>query len=193
MSIELVTAPSAEPIELADAKSHLYVIGEDYDVYVESLIAAARVVCEARTHQTLMTTTWRQGLDCWPSCGVIELYRPPLQSVESITYVDDSGVEQTLDDSLYTVDTASMPGRVLRAYGATWPSIRTEGVARPITIEFVAGYATADDIPAPFKHAMKLLIGNWFEYRESVSEKSPGPVPMSVATLLASVDHGHYP
>ncbi len=194
MSLELVTAPTDEPITLDEAKAHVFVLNGDYDEYINSLITAARVVCETKARQTLVTTTWRQRLPCWPSCGVIELLRPPLVSVTSVTYVDENGATQTLAGANYTTDVNSKPGRILRAYGATWPSLRYEGVAAPVTIQFVAGYGDAADVPSPFKHAMKLLIGHWFKQREEVNIGSiVNEVPMAAEALLSTVSHGSYP
>lgn len=194
VSLELVTAPTEEPITLDEAKAHVFVINGDYDEYINSLITAARVVCETKTHQTLLATTWRQRLSCWPSCGVIELYRPPLVSVTSVTYVDENGDTQTLSGASYAVDVNSKPGRILRGYGVTWPSLRYEGVAAPVTIQYVAGYANVAAVPAPFKQAMKLLIGHWFKQREEINIGNiVNTVPMAADALLASVSHGSYP
>jgi uncharacterized phiE125 gp8 family phage protein len=194
VSLELVTAPTEEPITLDEAKAHVFVLNGDYDEYIRSLITAAMVVCETKARQTLLATTWRQRLPCWPACGVIELLRPPLVSVTSVSYVDENGTTQTLAGANYTVDVNSKPGRILRGYGVTWPSLRAEGVAAPVTIEYVAGYANIAAVPAPFKHAMKLLIGHWFKQREEVNIGNiANTVPMAADALIASVSHGSYP
>lgn len=194
MSIELVTPSPTLPIELSEAKSHLAVSHGDDDLYIRSLIETAREWVESYARQTLLTTTWKQRLDRWPACGVIELYRPPLVSVTAITYINDSGSPATLAGSQYEVDIYSKPGRVLRAYGVTWPSLRCEGVAAPITIEYVAGRASVAAIPAPFKHAIKMLIGHWYENREEVNVGNiVTPMPSAARLLLDSVSHGSYP
>jgi uncharacterized phiE125 gp8 family phage protein len=193
VSLELVTAPTLEIVTLAEAKDHLFVLNEDYDAYIQTLLAAAQEWVGVRLRQSLVTTTWRQRLDCWPACGVIELYRPPLASVTSVKYYNDAGTEVTWSSANYTVDTTSMPGRILRGYGVTWPTLRYEGVASPITIEYVAGRATVAEVPAVVKHALKLLVGHWFKQREEVSATSVNQVPVAVESLLAKAAHGSYP
>lgn len=194
MSLELVTAPTLEVVTLDEAKSHLFVIDGSYDEYIRTLIEAAREYVESYSRQSLVSTTWRQRLCGWPANGIIELYRPPLQSVTSVQYVDESGTTQTFSSGSYAVDTASFPGRILRGYGVTWPSLRYEGVAHPVTVNFVAGRSTVESVPSPFKHAMKLLIGWWFKQREEVNVGNiANKVPVAARALLDAVSYGSYP
>ena len=113
--------------------------------------------------------------------------RPPLQSVTSITYVDDAGDTQTLSSSLYQVDTKSQPGRIIPAYGESWPTVRSNTL-NAVTVNFVAGYGDdPEDVPAGLRHAVKFLCGHWFEQRETVvigNGITIETVPMAVDALL---------
>ena len=193
MALTLVTAPTLDPVPLADLKHHLQVLSADEDSYITALGRAATEWCEVYSRQTIYTTTLRQTFPCWPADGVIELYRPPLASVTSVQYVDGDGATQTLATSQYVVDTDSKPGRVLRGYGITWPTIRTQGVAAPVTVVFVAGHTTVDLVPESFKHAIKLIVGHWFENRESTTSKNLKDAPQAAKALLSGVTHGAYP
>jgi uncharacterized phiE125 gp8 family phage protein len=55
-----------------------------------------------------------------------------------------------------------------------------------VTVTYVAGYGPAgDDVPAAIRHAMLLLIGHWYEHRESVVVGgNPVQVPLAVQALL---------
>ena len=67
------------------------------------------------------------------------------------------------------------------------PSWPTNLQSRPdaVGVEFVAGYGDAPaDVPAPIRQAMRLLIGAWYENRESTA------IGVSVAELPASVNVG---
>jgi hypothetical protein len=64
----------------------------------------------------------------------------PVQSVDSVTYVDGSGDTQTLDPSLYESDTISEPGRVCPVWGGSWPYARQQ--PNSVQVTFTAGYAT---------------------------------------------------
>lgn len=193
MALKLVTAPASEPLSLQEAKDHLRVWDDADDAYVKTLIPAARVWCETVLHRSLVTTSWRQTFSGLPACGVIELSRPPLIEVTAFQYIDADGVQQDMDESLYTVDSDSEPGRIVRGYGQSWPIVRTSGVAAPVTVEFNAGYGDAGGVPDAIKAAMKLAIGHWYENREMVAQGSRSVVPMAAESLLAACSWGDYP
>ncbi len=163
MALALITAPAAEPVTLAEAKDHLRLASADDNGYVTALITVAREQVEAFTRRALVTQTWDLSLDAFPA--VIEVPLPPLQSVGSVTYVDDAGTTQTLDASKYTVDAASQPGRIVPAWGETWPA--TRAVPNAVTVRFTAGYGDAgSDVPRPIRQAMLVAIADLYEHRE---------------------------
>lgn len=173
MRIKLVTPPASEPVSLDEAKSQLRVDGDDENDFITGLITAAREHVEQTARRSLITQTWRLNLDAWP-CGPstgsgrgdeIELPKPPLQSVTSVVYKDSVGAQTTLSTAAYIVDTDSEPGRIVLAYGQSWPSL-TLYPANPIQITYVTGYGAAADVPAWAKQAIKLIIGHWYENRE---------------------------
>jgi uncharacterized phiE125 gp8 family phage protein len=168
MALTLVTAPAAEPLSATEAKDHLREDGTGQDSLITSLIVAARQYGETVTRRAWVTQTWDLKLDGFPACGVIDVPLPPLQSVTSVTYLDESGVSQTLSAGSYTVDIAGEPGRIVRAYGAAWPTTRY-GTPSAVTVRFVAGYGLAVAVPDVLKHAMRLMIGHWYANRENVA------------------------
>ena len=167
MPLKRTVPPTTEPVTLAMAKAHLRVDDNEEDPLIAQVIEAAREWCEDFQRRSFCSQTWRLTLDEFPSCDVIELPRPPLASVSSITYVDSDGATQTLSSGDYTVDTDSEPGRVILGYDESWPS--TRDVPNAVTITYVAGYGANDSfVPAKVKQAMLLLIGHWFENREDI-------------------------
>ncbi len=162
-SIYEVTPPAAEPITLADAKEHLRVSHSADDDYITALTITARRWCEGLTRRQLVQATLEYTLDGFPARGEIEIPRPPLVSVTSIKYTDTDGSEATWSSSLYTVDARSTPGRIYPAYGQTYPQTRAEPNA--VRILFVAGYS---ETPADLVHAMKTVIGHWYQHRSAV-------------------------
>lgn len=167
MALVLVQAPSVEPITLTEAKLHLRVDVADDDAFILSLITAARQWCEGFQCRAYITQTWQLWLDNWPEGGEIRIPKPPLQSVSSIKYYGADGAEYVMPSADYLVDTKSEPGRVVLGYGKSWPSITLRPVGA-IVIEFVAGYGTASSVPEKVKQAIKLLVGHWYAYRETV-------------------------
>ena len=109
---------------------------------------------------------------------------PPVLSVTSIKYLDTAGVQQTLDSSLYLVDTVACC--VVPAYGQSWPSLYP--VSQPVTVRISCGYgATAASVPGTIKSAMLLLIAHWYENREAAQGSSMAvtSIPIGVDALLA--------
>ena len=142
-----------EPLDLATVKEVLRFTSTSENTIIEGWIAAARDLFETMTNRQLITATRVYGLDGFPTLGVIELPRPPLQSVTSVVY--DDGTEQTFDESSYTVipsgtDPAAPRGRIVLPIGGTWPSITA--APRSVRITYTAGYAERhDDIPQMIK------------------------------------------
>lgn len=143
MSLQLYTPPAAEPINRTEAKLHARIDGTDEDAMVDALIRAAREYVEAVTGRQLVAATYKLRRNSLPS--VIELPRPPLIGVTSVTYADTAGTTQTAASTYYDVDTHRMPPCLRLKYGQSWPT--TRGHTDDVIITYVAGYAarvTAD-------------------------------------------------
>lgn len=162
------SAPSVEPVSLADMKTHLRVdLAADNDL-ITSQIKAARFAVEGFLRRQLITATWKYYLDKFP--GTILLPRPPLQSISSITYTDSAGDTQTLSSSVYDVDTDSIVGRVVEAYGQAWPTTRED--INVVCVTFVAGYGdAATDVPDNIISGVKLLVTDLYEHRGAQAER----------------------
>lgn len=182
MNLVLVTPPSLEPVTLTDVKIHCDIVRTDQDAMLTTFIAAARKVAELLQRRALLTSTWEVSFEACDVRSVVRLPKAPLQSVVSITYRDQAGSLQTLDSSAYEVVTGT-PGRVYARDGAGWPAFASEPGA--MTVRFVAGYATPDDVPASTKLGMLLLIGHWYEHREAASElQGVGEIPWGARALF---------
>lgn len=185
MILKQTVAPAVEPVTVAEMKRHLRVDIDDDDGFIEGLIAAGRDYLEKVAWRAFITQTWRLSLDGWPAGDEIELPRPPLQSVTSIVYTDSDNNATTWAASNYIVDTDSEPGRVVLAYGASWPGV-TLRPANPIQITYVAGYG--DDgsaVPVSYQQALKLLVGHWYENREAtIAGTIAREIPLAVDSLL---------
>lgn len=186
MKLTLVTAPTAEPISVTEAKSHLRVDISADDTLIGTYITAARQYAEQHLWRALVTQTWDLVLDYWPMGSRIEIPWPPLQSVTSVTYTDDNGDTSTYSSANYIVDTYGEPGGIVLKSTASWPSATLQEV-NAVKVRFVAGYGAASAVPEPIKSAIKLLVGTLYENREDV-QNAPGIVvtslPFGVQSLL---------
>lgn len=180
------------------------------DPLVRSLIVAGREFAERFQGRALVTQQWRLTLDGFPSLyryapqlaalwelesglsaalcfdphrEVIRLPKPPLLSVDAITYVDETGATQTLDPSQYIVDATELRGEISRAYGTQWPATRRQPGA--VSVLFTCGYGAAADVPEMTKQAIKLLVSHWYMNREAfVEARFALEVPFAVDSLL---------
>lgn len=167
MGLSLVTAPGIEPISLVEAKASLKIDSDDENEPLDALIRATRFRCESITGRQLNTATWELGLPQFPCEYVIEIPKPPLLSIVSISYVDTAGATQVWDSSNYQVDAPAGPfaafGRIQPAYGVSWPTTRGDTV-NAVLVRFTAGYgATAASVPADIRYAMRLLLNAWYD------------------------------
>jgi len=176
MLVNVVTPPASEPISLAELKGHLRVLHDTEDVYLDTLIAAARMHLEETSGAAIATRTLDGFLSGFPRGGIV-LPQPPLQSVVSIKYRDHDGATQTLAPERYHVETVQRPGRIHLLSG-NWPSTQVHPHA--VEVRFVAGF---DAIPADFKHAMKLLCGHWYFNRELAGDGRSN-APFAVEALV---------
>lgn len=173
MAIRLITPPAAEPVTLAQAKSHLRVDHTNDDALISSLIVASRGYCENFTARAFITQTWELVIDEFPA-NEIMIPLPPLQSVVSISYDDPAALETVISSSSYAVDTVSQPGWVLPPANVGWPS--TFDSINTVRIRFIAGYAPgttspvdlAENVPQSIKAAILLYVGQLYENRENV-------------------------
>ena len=187
MGLSQSTAPTIEPVSLAEAKLHARIDGDDDNALVSLWISAARRYCETATGRQLINASWTWKLPYFPASSEFAVPKPSLSSVTSIAYIDTAGSSQTLSSStVYEVDTTSEPGRIALRYGQTWPGTRSD--INAVTVIFVAGYGDAKtDVPETFRQAILLLVSHWNEHREAATElQMVKEVPMAVKSLLHS-------
>lgn len=186
MGLSTISGPAQEPMSLAEAKDHLRETGADQDGLIAGYILSAREYVENATHRKMITQTLDFTIDhywpCWAYRYRIDLPIAPVASITSISYVDTTGATQTLAaDQYVAVLTGSVP-YIEPAYGVTWPQVRCQGAA--ITVRFVAG-GTLSQVPNPLMQAMRMLIGHWYNVRESVGAVTTSEIPMGVEALMS--------
>lgn len=186
----LVTPPAAEPITLTEAKAHLNVTSSTLDTYITGLITTVRRSIERYLNRAILTQTWKVYADCWKSEMVIPY--PRLQSVTHVKYYDINGTQQTLATDQYWVVASDEPGRIVRREDVTYPELQ-HGRPDAIEIQYVAGWlATAASpdfgvIPDEIKHAMKVMLTNYFEHKgDVVLGNVVHKIPQHVTDLIHS-------
>ena len=146
MPTRLITPPAALPVSLAEAKLNLRIDGNEQDTMIEAWLHGITAHAEHVTGRSFINQTWRVTLDAFPDA--IEL-PVPVSSV-TVKYLDESGVENTLDPADYLVDSASEPGYAVPNIGKSWPT--TYDRINAVNVDVVAGYgATEASVPNGIK------------------------------------------
>lgn len=197
-------APNSEPVDLTQARTHLG-IDEDFtddDAYITALIKAARRLCEGYSGLSFITQVRQMKLDAFPCYTIGSSYfsrrKPndsiivpygPVQSIDSIKYLDSDGVEQTLDPALYRADTHSELARIFPSPGAgSWPATSQEPNA--VTIEYTAGHddVSGDYVPEEAKQAILLQVGTLYQNRQDeVTGTSVNMISWNSKALLDNI------
>lgn len=189
--LTLVTAPTVEPISVAEAKKQCEIADAvtHHDSAFGSLITAARQFIERTLNRQLCTATWDLKLDRFP-CGTYDAILVPLAplvSVTAITYLDSAGTSTTWTSTNYRVSTSREPGRIVPVVGQTYPT--TYNTTDAVTVRFVAGYGVASTVPTGIKQAILLLVTHWFENRSPVGSVG-SEIAFSLQALLHSYNFG---
>jgi len=193
--LELLEAPTTEPISLEEAMAHLRVGTPEDAAQIMGTVAAARDIVETRTGQTLCPTRYRLYLPHWPRTRYTPLPKPPLLSVEAITYLPRGSVGgvvppgqprsryQPLAKGLYGVDSlAPHQRRMLRtAPPAQMPPVR-EDEQKAIAIDFTAGASSAAEVPPALRRALLMLLRDLYD---QVSEVNPAIESLLVSQRVA--------
>lgn len=176
------TPPAEEPVSLAEARAQLHVdVGDtDFDTEFTIYIKAAREHAEEITGTKFITQTVLMQADSF--CALKRLPMAPLQSIESITYLDSDGAEQTLDPAVYRAVLADMRPSIQLKVGQSWPGLQCTPDAVRVTA--IAGYGDAAAVPAKAKQAMLLMVGDWNRNREDSAPVELESIPHGARALL---------
>lgn len=173
MATKIITAPTFEPLSVADVSEYLRLDDSPTDtLLISALITAARQHLENYLNRFIAEQTVELALTGWKD--KIEL-SAPLQSVTSIKYLDENGAEQTLASNQYIVDTYSEPAAIYPAYNVTFPNLYDQ--ENNVKIRYVVGFTSggspdSNPLPDPLKFAMMLIIGDLYANREASGEKA---------------------
>lgn len=164
MSLMLVT-PADLPVTVDDVRANSRIDDTDNDALIEGMIKAAMGYAEQWSSRKFAAATWDFGLSAFP-LGSICLPLEPVTSVTSIAYLDSHGAPQTVTGYTLTGSDVSFEGG--------WPP------GTEIVVRFVAG----EGVPHEVRQAILLLVGHWYESRETAGEAQMHEIPMGAHALL---------
>jgi len=175
-------------VSLAEAKSHLRVLHDDDNDYIDALVAVGTGLVDGVDGwlgRAIVEQTWEASFDRFPCsdtdghAGKLFIPLAPLISIETVKYDGSDGIERDVESYRAYGVGSTQPGYILPAVATSWPiSIREPETIR---VTFKAGY---NDVPAGIKHAILLMIGHWYENREDASDVDLNDIPLGSKALL---------
>lgn len=169
--LKLHTAATLPAVTTAEAKLHLRVDHSDEDALIDALVSAATADAEHIMGRAVMPQKWQLSIEAFPvasgdTTAEIELPRPPVTAIDSITYVGSDGVDATVAAEDFQLASASdYTAYVAPLYGEVWPTARDQ--AQSVRVVFTCGYANAAAVPEPIKAWIKLRVGALYANREA--------------------------
>lgn len=173
MPTNRITDSTLLPISLDEAKAQCEIELDEthWDDLLTGYIHGARHLFEGETLTTMLPVTWELAQDRFTDA--LRLEYPRARSVTSLTYVDTDGVLQVLDPQDYELDSDSMPGWIVPAYGTAWPDTRPKPNA--VRVRYVAGlWETAADISPAVKLWLQAHVAHAYQTRAPAVALIPG-------------------
>lgn len=164
-----MTAPEAEPVELAKAKQYLRIDAgdESFDDEVETFIAASRAEIEQICNTRMITQEMLLVTDSFADLAHLPI--GPIQSIVSIHYVDAAGDEQLVDAAYYELISGVLESQIVSVPGFSWPTVRKRVDAVRVTA--MVGYGEAGtDVPRDLYFVILQAIRAKFDGREIAIE-----------------------
>lgn len=187
--LEQVDPPNQQPVSLEFVRDDFLKLASvtdnrsPEDQFLQKVIPVSTRQAERITQRALISQQWALVLDRFPFCdrGLIRIPKPPLQSIDSIVYLDETGAEQSLTGSpaQYQLRRPSGPNatyaELFPAVQNVWPVTQC-GAIGAVTITFTCGYGDPDSVPEDIKHGQLLMIGELYKQRsESVHAPNQNP------------------
>lgn len=170
-NLQLVQAPSVEPVSLTDLKDLLKISDNLQDTRLTNIIAASREAIENYTNSSLLTQQWQLTLSIYGCFQPIQLPRGPIQSITSANWKDQDTLI-LIPNTDYYLESGYY---VYKGYSATYHTIE---------ITYQTGYGdNISDLPNIFPHAILEQSKFIYECPHSETDSDLGLSPY-VSTLL---------
>jgi uncharacterized phiE125 gp8 family phage protein len=164
-----ITPPADTPVSVSECKSHLRISHNEDDTLIGTYLQAAVDRMDGYSGllgRCMVTQTWRQDYECWPSGPKLRLPFADVSAITSLKYSDPDDVEQTVNSSLYALHQDAEGSFLWLKSDFTGPSFNDDR-PDPIRLTFAAGYGVAAAVPYALKAAILLMVGDFYEHREN--------------------------
>ena len=185
MRLTRTVAPAELPVSLEEAKQYCRVEHDDENLLIESLIVAAVDYLDGPSGilgRAIIEQHCLLELDAWPSRLAL-----PIEPVSTVTvqYLDKLGAETDVpENQLVIIDAPS--ARTVLEWVDGFQAPELSDTRYPVKITITAGFGAAAKELKGIKVAIKMMIGHWYDNRETVVlGMSVAELPMAVNALLA--------
>tara|TARA_R100001244_G_C5158264_1_gene130655 strand:+ start:241 stop:819 length:579 start_codon:yes stop_codon:yes gene_type:complete len=165
-SYQIDTYPTTPVVTTTECKTHLRVDHSDDDTYIATLQKAATATAEGITNRFFIETTLIQYGDRWED--ITHLFRSPGAGITNIKYMTGGVLSAAIASSIYLFDSSVEPPQISLKEGQSWPTDNDDEL-RTIKVTYKVGYGTAaSSVPEGIKQAILIMVGDWYENRQSV-------------------------
>ncbi|WP_417848374.1 head-tail connector protein [Thalassoglobus sp.] len=181
-----ITTPAATlPISVADLKTHMRITHSADDDYITDLAWMAYAWIEREADITISETSYSLVLSQFDPVVIIP--KPPVQSLDSLTYYDTDNQSQSLSvgTDFYLVNSTKQAAMLTPV--ERWPSVFDRPDA--INIEFTC---ESDPVPHQVPHLMRLLVGAAYEFREGEITLKTEQLKLGVDRLVKQIMNVRY-
>ena len=177
----LLTAPTTEPVTLAEAKLAARVSGSSMDLLIPGLITAARELAEQETGAKFMVQTWRTELVDWPAATDVLAINQA--TAAAVSYWNGAAWSSELAESAYVFAPDGIGTVLAPATGTSWPTLGDRPVGPRVRIDLTTGATDPDAVAESVKLFIKACVAYWIDNPQAASATGVA-LPMHLGHLL---------
>ena len=164
---EVIAYHNLQIVTTSELKTHLRITFSDDDNYIDDLEKAAVRMVEEFTNLFLLKTSGIQYGNTFNDLKI--LFKSPLypdsETGARVSYYQNGGWI-TLPTIQREIVRAMKPSRVYTTADFSNPT--TDDVFQAWKIDYTVGFPTIAEIPQPLKQAIKIIVSDMYENRQSV-------------------------
>jgi len=162
--LEVTSYHKTQIVSTADLKTHLRITFSDDDTYIDELELAAVRRLEEFTNRFLLETTVTQYGNKFSDLEI--LFKSPVQagSERVSSFTDGAWLLMAISETEFVY--AIEPSRLYIRPTASLPV--ADDVFEAWKVSYDVGYASVADIPRPLIQAIKIMVADMYENRQSV-------------------------
>lgn len=178
--LEVVSHHNTQVVSTADLKTHLRITFNNDDSYIAGLELAAVQRIEEFCNIYLLETTLRQYGNKFEDLNI--LFKSPIKNGAFDVKYKSGGAWVAFTSSCELVQHIKPP-RIYANPDSTIPN--TDDIFQAWRADYIVGWASAGDIPNPIIQAIKIVVADMYENRQSVIiGKTATEIPRTAQYLM---------